>query len=119
MAELHSALAWAVMVSTGVVGAALTAGYWLAPLRHRAIFAAAYMSFGLVALQATLGALLYSSVDGEVNETHMFYGFLTLAGVGLIIAYRHLAAYRQLLFGLGLLFVMGLAIRSFTLEPVL
>ena len=48
----------------------------------------------------------------------MFYGFLTLLAVGLIIGYRQLAQYRNLLYGLGGLFIMGLSIRAMTLTPL-
>ena len=49
----------------------------------------------------------------------MFYGFIALVGVGLLYSYRHqLAEYRYLLYGGGGLFLMGLAIRAMTIDPV-
>ncbi len=54
----------------------------------------------------------------EADGTHMFYGFLTFVGVGIILGYRHLSEYKYLLYGIGGLFVMGLAIRAMFLNPI-
>ena len=48
----------------------------------------------------------------------MFYGFLTLLAVGLIIGYRQLSQYKHLLYGVGGLFIMGLAIRAMTISAI-
>ena len=69
-------------------------------------------------MQVTFGALLIANSELDANGEHVFYGFLTFIGVGLILGYRHLTEYRYLLYGLGGLFVMGLAIRAFTLPAL-
>jgi hypothetical protein len=49
----------------------------------------------------------------ELAEFHMFYGFIALVAVAIIYSYRRqLEQHRYLLYGLGELFVMGLAIRA-------
>src|SRR5690606_3499756 len=54
----------------------------------------------------------------EVPDFHAFYGFVALASVGIIYSYRQqLAARRYLLYGLGGLFLMGLAIRAMVIRP--
>jgi hypothetical protein len=47
----------------------------------------------------------------------MFYGFLTIIAVAIIYSYRHQMRHRiYLLYGLGGLFIMGLAIRALLLD---
>ena len=62
--------------------------------------------------------MLVGFTDVNADGEHMFYGFLTFAGVGIIIGYRHLSEYKYLLYGIGGLFVMGLAIRAMFLNPI-
>ena len=68
-------------------------------------------------LQVGAGFWLFNE-GFEPPSIHMFYGFLGLAAVAVIVSYRHLASYRYLIYGIGGLFVMGLAIRAATLDPV-
>ncbi len=72
----------------------------------------------LVAVQVALGGIIVGFSEVDPDQNHMFYGFLTFVGVGIIIGYRHLSQYRYLLYGLGGLFVMGLAIRALLFNPI-
>lgn len=112
---LHTALGWAVMIVGGIAGVSATAAHWVEALRVKPLWWLQHLFHGLVVVQVTVGSLLVGLGDIEADRTHLFYGFLTFVGVGLIIGYRHLSEYRYLLYGLGALFVMGLAIRAFTL----
>lgn len=118
LTSVHEVLAWVVIVATGMAGAWATLAHWLEPLRSRALWLAQHFAHSMVVLQVVVGSMIVGFSDVEPDQTHMFYGFLTFVGVGLIIGYRHLSAYRYLLFGLGGLFVMGLSIRALTLPGV-
>ena len=118
MAEVHEWFAWVVVILNGVAGVWITLGQWLEVVRSRVMWLLVHVAHVAVAIQVTLGSLIVA-VDGvEVAQLHAFYGFLTFIVVGLIVAYRHLSEYRYLLYGLGSLFIMGLAIRALTLSPL-
>ena len=116
--ELHEWLAWIVVISNGAAGLWATAGHWLESVRNPVMWLVTHSAHRLVGLQVIVGTLLVAGRTDEAAQTHMFYGFLTFVGVGLIVAYRHLSEYKHLLYGLGSLFIMGLAIRAMTLEPL-
>lgn len=118
LSSLHTSLGWAVMIVGGLAGAWATAAHWYEPLRIAPMWWAHHVFHALVAIQVTFGAVLVGVGGREADGNHIFYGFLTFVGVGLIIGYRHLSEYRYLLYGLGGLFVMGLAIRAFTLPAI-
>jgi hypothetical protein len=116
--SLHSALAWVVIFATGFAGGWATLAHWLESLRTRGLWLAQHISHALVVTQVVLGSVIVGFGGVEADQTHTFYGFLTFVGVGLIIGYRHLSEYKYLLYGLGGLFVMGLAIRALLLDAV-
>lgn len=116
LSSIHEALAWVVILATGLAGAWATAAHWVEAARQPALWIAQHLAHGLVVLQVMLGAAIVATTDIEPDQTHMFYGFLTFVGVGLIIGYRHLSEFRYLLYGLGGLFVMGLSIRAMFLD---
>lgn len=118
MSDFHDWFSWVVVLLNGVAGLWLTAAYWIEAVRSRPMWWLAHFGHATVAVQVTAGTWLVAADDIEASRIHTFYGFLTLASVGLIIAYRHLSQYRHLLYGLGGLFVMGLAIRAMTLSAV-
>ncbi len=118
MARLHDILAWVAVIANGLTGAWVLAANWVEGVRSRAMWIAVHIAHAVVAIQVTLGALLVAGSDVDVDQTHMFYGFLTLLAVGLIIGYRQLAQYRYLLYGLGGLFIMGLGIRAMTINAL-
>jgi len=118
MVEVHEWFAWVVVIMNGVAGAWITLAHWLEGVRSRAMWILVHAAHVTVAIQVTLGALIVA-VDGvEVSQSHAFYGFLTFITVGLIVAYRQLTEFRYLIYGLGSLFIMGLAIRAITLSPI-
>ena len=72
-----------------------------------------------IVVQVGLGAALIALQDDEVATFHAFYGFVALAAVGIVYSYRQqVPAYLYLLYGLGGLFLMGLAIRAQTISPI-
>ena len=64
-------------------------------------------------MQVTLGVAIVASEDIEAPQFHMLYGFAALITVGIIYSYRQqVSEHLYLLYGLGGLFLMGLAIRA-------
>ncbi len=106
------------IVVGGIAGAWATAAHWVESVRSEALWALHNVFHGIVAVQVALGAIIVGFGGVDADQNHMFYGFLTFAGVGIIIGYRHLSEYKYLLYGLGGLFVMGLAIRAMLLHPL-
>lgn len=114
----HRNWAWVVIVGNGLAGLwALGAGVWPA-LRVRPLWwftAAVELS---VFVEVGLGVSMVAGKTVPDLQFHMFYGFVTLAAIGIIYSYRHQLRHRiYLLYGLGGLFLMGLGIRALQLAP--
>ncbi|MDH3705125.1 MAG: hypothetical protein OES57_03620 [Acidimicrobiia bacterium] len=119
MRDLHATFAWVVVISNGIAGVWALGAHWLEPLRGRPLWIFTAVAQCTIAGQIILGVVVMTTDDLEVEQFHMFYGFIALVGVGLLYSYRHqLAEHRYLLYGGGGLFLMGLAIRAMTIDPV-
>lgn len=116
--ELHEGFfAWFAVLANAGVGLWALAANWWEGLRHRALWWCTVVAQVSLFVQAGLGVGVITSEDIEAPELHTFYGFVALATVGIIYSYRQqLAERRYLLYGLGGLFLMGLAIRAMTLR---
>jgi hypothetical protein len=115
---LHEAFAWFVVVANGVVGAWALGAHWLTSWRRPALWWCTAVAEVAIAVQVTLGVAIVAVDDVEPPQFHMFYGFVALITVGIVYSYRQqLAEWRYLLYGLGGLFLMGLAIRAMVLDP--
>jgi hypothetical protein len=115
--ELHEDFAWFVVLANAAVGLWALAAHWLEGLRHRALWWCTIAAQLSLFIQAGLGAAVVNVDDVEAPRLHSFYGYVALATVGIIFSYRQqLAERRYLLYGLGGLFLMGLAIRAMTLK---
>jgi hypothetical protein len=116
--DAHQWWAWVVVVGNGLVGLWALAAHWWPAWRRPSLWwwtAAAEIA---IVVEVVLGVLLVTSDDRKAPQFHMFYGFVALASVGIIYSYRQqLAAHRYLLYGLGGLFLMGLAIRAMVIGP--
>lgn len=114
--DLHAGWAWVVIVANGVVGAwALGAHRW-PPLRHPSLWWSTIAAEAAIFVQVALGVALVAGQGVEVDNFHAFYGFVAAITVGLIYSYKaQVDPWRYLLYGFGGLFLMGLAIRAFTL----
>ncbi len=117
LSGVHQTWAWVVVVGNGLAGLwALAAARW-PPFRIPALWwftTAAQIS---IFVEVGLGAAMVGGRDVEDLQFHMFYGFLAIVAVGIIYSYRHqLRDHLYLLYGLGGLFIMGLAIRAMVLN---
>ncbi len=114
--ELHRWFAWFVVIGNGLAGLWALGAHWLTRLRGRALWWCTAVVEVALFVQVGLGVIALSATDVEAPRFHMFYGFVALASVGIIYSYRpQLQPYRYLLYGLGGLFLMGLAIRAMVL----
>ena len=118
VSSLHEILAWVLVFVAAGAGAWATAAHWVEPLRVAPMWWAQHVMHTLVVVQVALGSVRVGFSDIDADGTHMFYGFLCFVAVGMIIGYRHLSQYKYLLYGLGGLFIMGLAIRAMLLNPI-
>jgi len=122
ISNLHTALAWVVVIANGLVGIWAMAAHYQESLRHKFLWAAVVVAQVLLFVEVALGVARLQQLEGEPAEFHTFYGFLTLIAVAILYGYRtQLNHVRYLLYGGGSLFIMGLAIRAMTLDamPVL
>jgi hypothetical protein len=102
-----------VIVGNGLAGAWALAAHWLAALRTRALWWFTALVEIAVFVQVTLGVQMVAGEDMEVEQFHMFYGFVAIIAVAILYSYRQQLRHRlYLLYGLGGLFVMGLGIRA-------
>jgi hypothetical protein len=115
--EAHEAWAWVVVISNAVAGAWALAAHRFEQLRVKALWwytAAAQLT---VFVQVILGAIYVNRSEIPMPRFHAFYGFVAIVAVGIIYSYKNQLRHRlYLLYGLGGLFVMGLAIRAMILD---
>jgi hypothetical protein len=117
--QLHADFAWVVVASNAVVGLWALAAHHREALRVPALWRATVAAEVTIFVQVALGVALVAGQDVEVAQFHAFYGFVAIAAVGIIYSYRQqVAPHRYLLYGLGGLFLMGLALRAIAISPV-
>lgn len=112
-ATVHTALGWTMVLSNGVAGLwALGARRW-ETLRHRSLWWLLGGAWVLVFVQLTAGVVLMRAAAVDAPAFHVFYGVCCAVAVLFVYAYRQQLEHRRYeLFGLGALFIMGLAIRA-------
>ncbi len=117
MQSLHSLWAWVVIVGNGGAGLwALAAARW-PRFRSRGLWWFTGVAQVAVFVEVILGVWLTAADDIEAPQLHTFYGFLCIIAVAIIHSYRQQLRHRlYLLYGLGGLFIMGLAIRALVLR---
>lgn len=117
--QVHADFAWIVVLANAVVGTWALAAHYQERLRTRALWPATIAAELTIVVEVALGAGLVAQEDLEVAQFHAFYGFVALATIGIVYSYRQqVAPHRFLLYGLGGLFLMGLAIRAMTISPI-
>ena len=117
--QIHADFAWVVVGTNAAVGAWALAAHWLEQLRSRHLWTATIVAELTIVVQVILGVLLITVDEYEVAQFHAFYGFVALATIGIVYSYRHqLREHLYLLYGLGGLFLMGLALRAIAISPV-
>lgn len=116
--QAHADFAWVVVVTNAVVGLWALAAHYRRSLRGRWLWPATVAAEVTIFLQVALGVAMVAGQGREVAQFHAFYGFVAIATVGIIYSYRQqVAPHIYLLYGLGGLFLMGLALRALTISP--
>jgi hypothetical protein len=117
--QIHADFAWVVVVANAGVGAWALAAHYREQLRVPWLWRATAVAEVTIFVEVALGVALVALQDFEVAQFHAFYGFVAIATVGIIYSYRQqVAPHRFLLYGLGGLFLMGLALRAVTISPI-
>jgi hypothetical protein len=102
----------------GVAGLYALAAWRWRRLRGRSVWIVTLVAEVAILVQILFGVVLVVGDDTYaevVPRFHMFYGFLVFITIGLLYQYRGSMrgnGRRELLYGLGGLFIMGLAIRA-------
>lgn len=117
IATLHTVFAWVVVIANALVGVWASAAHFVERLRVRALWPAVACAHALLFVEVAFGVARLGQLDTDPPQFHTFYGFLTLIAVAILYGYRQQVAHvRHLVFGLGSLFIMGLAIRAMVLD---
>ena len=114
LSSIHDNFAWFVVAANAFVGFWALGADRYPVLRGRWLWRAIAVAQVSIVVQAALGAGIISQ-GIQVEQFHMFYGFLCIVGIAILYGYRNndqLARYRYLLYGFGSLFLMGLALRA-------
>ena len=113
LSGVHAGMGWVVVGVNAVAGCWALAAHWVDDLRHRSLWVFTAVAQVLIAVQVVLGVIDMQVNDREVAGVHLFYGFIALFSVALIYSYRQqIERWKYVLYGLGGLFLMGLALRS-------
>jgi hypothetical protein len=117
--QIHADFAWVVVVANAAVGLWALAAHYRESLRIPALWRVTAVAEVTIFVQVALGVALVAIQDYEVAQFHAFYGFVAIATVGIIYSYRQqVVPHRYLLYGLGGLFLMGLALRAVVISPI-
>jgi hypothetical protein len=118
LASWHEVWAWIVMGLNTAVGIWALAAHRVAVLRHRIGWWATGIAQVALVVQVALGVAMVNRQDRELPGFHAFYGFVSVAAIGIIYSYRHqLKDKVYLLYGGGGLFLAGMALRAIFLPP--
>jgi hypothetical protein len=105
--------------TNAVVGLWALAAHRDERFRRTALWRATLVAELTIFVEVALGVALVALEDYEVAQFHAFYGFVAIATVGIVYSYRQqIEPWKYLLYGLGGLFLMGLALRAITISPI-
>jgi hypothetical protein len=114
--DIHVAGGWFVIFANAFVGVWSLAAHWLERLRTRGLWVAVIVAEVAIFVQIGFGVAAMKVDDLQPHKFHELYGFSALFAIAILYSYRaQLKDRLYLLYGLGSLFIMGLAIRAFYL----
>lgn len=118
--QLHVDFAWVVVATNALVGGWALAAHYRPGLRRPALWWATGVAQVTMVIEVCLGVALVAIEDYEVAPFHTLYGFSGIVAIGILYSYKDQLKrdHLWLLFGLGSLFMMGLALRAITISPV-
>ena len=106
-----------VLAGNGAAAVWALAAHKLPRLRSRALWWSLLAVQSLLVAEVIIGVVLTAGGGREVGGIHTFYGFITLAALGILFSYRSqvMPSRHHLLYGWGGLFIAGLIIRTMTI----
>jgi hypothetical protein len=118
--QLHADFAWVVVATNAVVGSWALGAHYQERLRTKALWWATGVAQVTMVTEVCLGVSLVAIKDFDVAPFHTLYGFSGIAAIGILYSYRDQIGRQHLylLYGLGGLFMMGLALRGITVSPI-
>ena len=114
LVDAHVTVAWITLAGNGAAAVWALAAHKLPRLRVRALWWFVLVAQLLLVAEIIVGVALMAGGGRVVSGIHTFYGFVTLAAIGILFSYRNQVGRRwhYLLYGWGGLFIVGLVIRS-------
>ncbi|MEZ5322524.1 MAG: hypothetical protein R2698_10705 [Microthrixaceae bacterium] len=114
--DLHAGWAWLVVATTAVSGTWCTVAHWKSSVRVSAVWWTVIAAQAAVAVQVLLGVYLLGVDRVKAPGLHVVYGFAALIAMMIMYAYRHqMRPQLYLLYGVGNLFLTGIALREVVL----
>jgi hypothetical protein len=121
--ELHRSCAWVFVLANAAAGAWGVAAHTWEPARSRWLWRFTALAWVTVVVEVAFGAYLMGSEDRTPAELHDLYGYSGIFAIAIVYSYgkqmrsgqRPSGVSKELLYGLGSLFIMGLGIRAMTL----
>lgn len=118
LTSAHADFAWAVVITNAAAGLWALGAHRDERFRTVWLWRTTVVAEVTVLVQVGLGVALVALRDREVSSFHALYGFAAFASIGILYSYRHQLRDRlHLLYGLGGLWLMGLALRAMTISP--
>ena len=115
--SIHADFSWVVVATNAIVGLWALGAHYDARFKHRLLWPATIVAEVTMMVQVGLGAALVGLQHHQVDGFHALYGFSGFASVGILYSYRQqLKDKLHLLYGLGGLWMMGLALRAMTIS---
>ncbi len=117
--DLHAGFAWVVVGTNAAVGLWALGGHYREKLRGKALWWATGVAQVTMVVQVCMGVALVAVQDFDVEPMHTLYGFSGIAAIGILYSYRDQIGRKNvyLLYGLGGLSMMGLALRGIAVSP--
>ena len=113
LSQFHGDWSWVVVASNALAGTWALIAHWKQSWRTRGLWWCIALAELTIVVQVAAGAWLKGHDKVEAPPFHEFYGYVALITVGLIYSYRaQIKDFQYLLYGLGGLFLMGLALRA-------
>ena len=117
--ELHDTFAWVLLVANAIAGAWCLGAHLQEALRGKALWIGVIIAQVLVFVEIGFGVALMRSEDltaEQLPDLHVLYGASAIVAVAILYGYRSTSPWvkerEHLVYGLGSLFIMGLAIRE-------
>lgn len=118
--QIHADFAWVVVATNAAVGSWALGAHYRVRLRTRSLWWATGIAQVTMVVQVCLGVGLVAIKHFDVAPFHTLYGFSGIATIGILYSYRDQVQRKHLylLYGLGGLFMMGLALRGLSVSAI-